>query len=371
MEPMRRRGGPLVVGFAAALACLSGGRARGQPAPGRAAACGRIDAEIALSVRERVAGRTAAALAVLEDLHGRCPMPQVTAQLALAEIDAQQLQRAWGHLTNVLAEIDDPWARSRRAALIVARTELRARMGSLLVRGQPAGAEVFLDGRRVGTLPLGEASVLAPGTYRVEVRAPGHAPSSQSVTLRAGQDLELPLSPAPVVVQTAAPAPTLPAPLPPAPPSASTPPPRTTRIVGYTLLGLGAASLVASTVMTYLSAAQADALRGATAASDGPEGAFVRFVSQPGYTATDRSTATACDRAARDGSPDGRTAADLCADNARTRTLAWVLGAASLVTAGVGTALVLLGGREAPRAARLRVSPMILGGSGVVFDGAF
>ena len=370
MEPMRARRGPFTVGLALSLAVMSGRpSAQAQSGAGRAAGCGRLDADISLSVRERVAGHTAAALAVLEDLHRRCPVPQVTAQLALAEIDAGHLQGAWQHLAAALADAADPWARSRRAALIVARTELRARMGAIRVQGDPPGAEVLLDGQRIGVLPLGDSYVLAPGTYRVELRSPGRATAADEVSIRAGQDLEVVLASAPAEPPVVAVRPIAP-PLPSLPPPAVTPV-RPTRIVGYGLLGLGAAAVITSAVLIFQSSSQADALRDATAASPGAEGAFVRFVTRPGYTATDRSTATACLVAAVDFSPDGRAAATLCADSDRTRTLAWAFGAAGAVAAGVGVALVLLRPSAAAHAGRLRVSPLFLGASGVVIDGVF
>ena len=335
----------------------------------RTAGCPRLDADIALSVRERVARHTAAALAVLEDLHRRCPVPQVTAQLALAEIDAGHLQEAWQHLAAALADATDPWARSRRAALIVARTELRARMGAIRVQGDPPGAEVLVDGRPIGVLPLGDSYVLAPGTYRVELRSPGRATAADEVSIRAGQDLEVVLASARVEVSSGAMG-AIVMPPPSVSPDAVTPV-RRARIVGYGLLGLGVAAAATSAALIFQSSSQADALRGATASSPGAEGAFVRFVTRPGYTPTDRSTATACLVAAVDSTPDGRVAATLCADSDRTRALAWAFGVAGVVAAGVGVALVVLRPGAAAHAVRLRVSPLFLGASGVMIDGVF
>ena len=366
---MRARRGPFTVGLALSLAIMAlRPSAHAQSSAGRATACSRLDADITLSVRERVAGHTAAALAVLEDLHRRCPVPQVTAQLALAEIDAGHLQGAWQHLAAALADATDPWARSRRAALIVARTELRARMGAIRVQGDPPGAEVLVDGQPIGVLPLGDSYVLAPGTYRVELRSPGRATAADEVSIRAGQDLEVVLAsarvePSPVSVRAIVTPPPL-------SPDGATPV-RPARIVGYGLLGFGVAAAATSAVMIFQSSSQADALRGATASSPGAEGAFVRFVTRPGYTPTDRSTATACLVAAVDSTPDGRVAATLCADSDRTRTLAWAFGVAGAVAAGVGVALVVLRPSAAAHAGRLRVSPLFLGASGVMIDGVF
>lgn len=56
----------------------------------------------------------------------------------------------------------------------------------LVVNAAPEGAEVFVDGSLRGNSPL--TLRLAPGTYDVEVRAPGHTPVTDAVTLAAGQE---------------------------------------------------------------------------------------------------------------------------------------------------------------------------------------
>ena len=56
--------------------------------------------------------------------------------------------------------------------------------GRLLVRSQPAGALVTIDGRHFGETPV-VARGLAPGTYAVRVAHPGHVPRTERVTIRA------------------------------------------------------------------------------------------------------------------------------------------------------------------------------------------
>ena len=85
------------------------------------------------------------------------------------------------------------------------RAELR-RDGTLVLRVDPAAASIVLEryqedpasGRRVA-LPVspgpvvGVAATLAPGSYRVVARAPGHAEVVHAFELDGGQRLELPL----------------------------------------------------------------------------------------------------------------------------------------------------------------------------------
>ena len=338
------------------------GRAYAQRGAPRQGPCANATGSIEIAVREREAGHSEAALAVLEDLHGRCPTPQVSAQLALAESDTRRYGAAWAHLQAALAEPDDPWVRSRRAALLVARTELRRHMATIAVRPALADAELFVDGERLGPASAPEPYVVGPGERRVEVRGPGLATTARVVVAAEGEAVvvEAP-APAPVVVE----APSTPA----APPAA----PRTpaVRYVGYGLLGVGAAAAVVGVVFAVLTATQADALRGATSLSAGPEGAFVRFVTAPGYTAADRSSDTACLVAAVDPSADGRAVDDLCTSHQRSRTLAWALGLGGAAAAGVGVALVLLRPGGSSHAAALRVSPMLGNTTGVVVHGTF
>ena len=351
----------------------AGGRAYGQRVAPRSAGCAGASASIEIAVRERERGHSDAAVVVLEDLHTRCPTPQVTAQLALAESDTRRYGSAWAHLQAALAEPDDPWVRSRRAALLVARTELRRHMATIEVRAATADAELYVDGVRLGPAAAPEPWVIGPGARRVEVRAPGLASEQRTVIAAEGEavviDLPAP-APAPAVAVASA--------APPTPAGAPTtrlmaPPARrpTARYVGYGLIGVGAASAVVGVVFAVLTRVQADALLSATSASPGNEGAFVRFVASPTYPSTDRSSATACLLAMGDASPDGRAANDLCSTQAQTRTLAWAFGIAGAAALGTGLALALLRPGEPARPVSLGVTPMLGSTTGVLVHGAF
>ena len=56
--------------------------------------------------------------------------------------------------------------------------------GRLVVRSQPSGALVTIDGRHFGETPV-DARGLAPGTYAVRVARPGHVPRTEHVTIGA------------------------------------------------------------------------------------------------------------------------------------------------------------------------------------------
>lgn len=57
----------------------------------------------------------------------------------------------------------------------------------VMVRTDVAGAEVFVDGEKVGTTPLTLADRLSPGTHKVELRLEGRTPVTQTIDVRAGE----------------------------------------------------------------------------------------------------------------------------------------------------------------------------------------
>ncbi len=72
----------------------------------------------------------------------------------------------------------------------VVELPLTPRPASLGVDG-PSGATVWIDGRRIGRLPLDHPAQLAAGEHRVEVGLPGHRPWSRELELGRGQTLRL------------------------------------------------------------------------------------------------------------------------------------------------------------------------------------
>jgi hypothetical protein len=328
--------------------------------------CAHVDDAVETAVRERESGHTGNALEVLQDLARRCPAPRVTAQLALAEMDAHRWADAWQHIEEALTHESDPWILSRRAGLLVARAEIRPHLCTLALRVNAPGAVLRIGEREVGRFPLTDPVLVGPGALTIDVVAPGYRPFRRSWTLSDGQrlDEELPLVPlnrsVPVVVR------------PVAAPIASTSP---LRYAGFAVAGAGAVALVVGAIFFVQSASQSSELESATATSQGAYGAFVRYVSAPAYTANDRSVDTACGVAESDFlSTDARLVADLCASNQSARTLAWVFGLGGLALGGAGLALILANPSTSsrPAATAFRVSPSLgHGHAGLVLRGAF
>lgn len=64
-------------------------------------------------------------------------------------------------------------------------------IGKVEVWGQPEGAELFLDGARVGTTPLSVVHVRAPGKHTIEIIGPTVTPWHADFEIGAGDDMKL------------------------------------------------------------------------------------------------------------------------------------------------------------------------------------
>jgi hypothetical protein len=138
--------------------------------------------------------------------------------MGLVETSLRRWVDGENHLAVSLANPDDRWVAKNRAFLDEALGLCRRHVGDLVVSG-PAGAEIFVGGQSVGTLPAVPALRLVEGTVTVSARAPGAKPFDQTVAIRPGARSALaisldPIVATPVVVTPAAVAtPAAPAPL--------------------------------------------------------------------------------------------------------------------------------------------------------------
>jgi len=116
-----------------------------------------------------------------------------------SELDARSV-RVQVHLSNVyqalgqwlpadqylrmaLAQPDHPYVQRHRQELDDARSVIEDNLGSLDVEGEPAGAEVKLNGRLIGTLPLSAPVQVTVGSYTLEVQMGGHYPVRRPIVI--------------------------------------------------------------------------------------------------------------------------------------------------------------------------------------------
>jgi hypothetical protein len=178
--------------------------------------------EQGLSLRRT--GKPEQALELFRQAHAIAPSPRTFGQIGLVETSLKRWVDGDNHLSVSLSNPDDPWVAKNRAFLDQALGLCRRHVGDLIVSG-PAGAEVFVAGQSVGTLPAVPALRLAEGTVTVSAGAPASKPFERAVTIRPGArtTLAIALDPIAATALAAPAAPVATAPTP-APLSATVPP---------------------------------------------------------------------------------------------------------------------------------------------------
>lgn len=158
----------------------SGARARDALAGGEDA-----EALISRGIELRERGKDDEALAVFKKALAKTPSPRARAQVALAEQALGLWVAAEGDLILALAADADAWIAKNRSALEGALAIVRRHLGSLEIRGTD-GADVLLDGVRLGALPASSAFRVEAGKRTLDLRAKGFYPTTRTVEIPAG-----------------------------------------------------------------------------------------------------------------------------------------------------------------------------------------
>jgi len=180
------------------------------------------------------------ALEMFQRANALAPSPRTLGQMGLVEASLEHWLDAEAHLTGSLATPDDPWVRKNRTFLDQALTVSRGHVGELVITG-PAGTDVAVDGRHVGTLPAVQPVKLVQGTAVVTANGAGFSDFSKTVAIQGGAKTSLAIVLDPVEklpsVALAAPVPL---------PASSPPPPSVTEHGGRSLKTLSGTGLVAA-----------------------------------------------------------------------------------------------------------------------------
>lgn len=211
-----------------------------------AAAANSADALLERGVELRAKGQPAAALELFRQANAQAPSARATAQEGLAEMSLHRWLDAHEHLRAALARHDSEWIENpkTRQGLEKMLTDVDGHLSRLRVQGT-AGAEVVVDGKTVGHIPMPDPVYVNPGTITLRAIAVGRAGVEKQLVAAAGEEVvatleldALPLEPA------------IPAIAPPPVVSFTTPPeaPRWRKWTGAALIGAGAASLAAGIV---------------------------------------------------------------------------------------------------------------------------
>lgn len=155
----------------------------------RSALADSTAAEAESLIREGVALRRAQhdvqALPLFQKAYDLVRNPRTAGQLGLCELSLGYWIEAEQHLNEALAIPGNPWVEKNRASLDSSLKHARDNIGEIAITGAPVGAEVYVNSRTVGRLPLQKPLRLARGVVDVELRAPGYVTSRRSLNVAA------------------------------------------------------------------------------------------------------------------------------------------------------------------------------------------
>jgi hypothetical protein len=158
--------------------------AAGVLADGRACA-EDVESLIHKGVELRRQGKEREALEMFQRAAKIKETPRVSAQMGFAEQALGKWVDAEAHLKAALDAEKDPWIAKNRPVIQEAQRTVALHLGSLEVWGDPAGAEILVDGQPAGALPSSGAIRLPLGEVTVTVRQPGYAEVTRVVQIRA------------------------------------------------------------------------------------------------------------------------------------------------------------------------------------------
>lgn len=145
-----------------------------------------VERLVASAISLRAEGRDREALSILRQAE------QLDPRSLRVKVHLSNVYQALGEwlladelLRQAMSSPRHPYIQRHRQALAEARSVIDDHLGKLEVLGEPEGAEVRLNGRVLGTLPLPEPVPVTVGAHTLEVRMPGHYTVSRPVTISA------------------------------------------------------------------------------------------------------------------------------------------------------------------------------------------
>ena len=151
------------------------------------AATSEEDTVIAKGVALRKAGDDAGASEVFRRAYERSHSPRSAAQLGLAEQALGRWENAEMYIGEALRAEDDTWINKNREELRRAMVVIKDHIARIEILGDPAGADIIVNGRRVGSLPLSAPVSISAGEVDVEARADGYERQVRKLSLVGGQ----------------------------------------------------------------------------------------------------------------------------------------------------------------------------------------
>jgi hypothetical protein len=144
-----------------------------------------VEREIDAGLDLREKGHDREALEHFQKAYEMSRGARALAQMALAEQALGIWVDAEAHMKLALSSKDDKWIRANRQVLEGALNVIQRRLGSLEILGNVVGAEIRINGKPVGTLPLAEPIRALAGNAQVDVAADGYFPVSLTILIPA------------------------------------------------------------------------------------------------------------------------------------------------------------------------------------------
>ena len=130
------------------------------------------------------------------------PSPKLWFNIGQANRDLGRPVEAVEAFDRFLTEADDAppetLTEARRSA-----AELKTKLGQLKVTCPTDGAEITVDGKQVGSAPLGNMVWTTPGRHQVAAQLEGFSPAIEDVVAVAGQAITIDLDPRPIDLRAA------------------------------------------------------------------------------------------------------------------------------------------------------------------------
>jgi len=147
----------------------------GVPGASLAQETSSLEALVQEGIRLRRDGDDEKALEVFRQAERLQPSSvRVLLHLATAAQAAGHWVEADTYIRRVFEYRDDPYYRRYQSDIAMVEQIISARVGRFQVVGSPKGAEVRLNGRVVGHVPMDEPERLEAGSYQLEVVSEGH-----------------------------------------------------------------------------------------------------------------------------------------------------------------------------------------------------
>jgi len=148
---------------------------------------GEAESLIRQGVELRSQGKDERALPLFEKAYQLSRTPRTAGQLGLVEMALGYYVDAERYLGEAIASPDHPWVAKNLATLKSQLATAKGMIGELSISGEPMGAEVWVNGKQVGRLPLPAPLRLDKGRAEIQIRAAGYVATSDTVAITGGK----------------------------------------------------------------------------------------------------------------------------------------------------------------------------------------